>query len=146
MTKNLFDNPFYVILLFFIVTFLNIIFSVHFIPIILAGVVFTAFIYVYEKEYYYSLALTVVTFFVIESSQGLPLFSLSLLSFLIYIFIIPKLKQLFSLGELDLLLFVLIFYFIFLVLFSIIKGFSISVILKIFLNIFIDLVIVGVLF
>lgn len=146
MTKNLFANPFYIVLLFFVVLIFNIFFSVHFIPILLAGTVFTAFIYVYERKKYYSLIAVIASFMVIEVSQGMHLFSLSLLSFLIYIFVIPKLKQLFSLGELDLLLFVLIFYLHYFIFYMVFYYFSTSVLLKILLNILVDLVIVGVLF
>lgn len=146
MTKNLFDNPFYVILLFFVVVFFNVIFSVHFISILLAGTVFSAFTYIYNKENYYSLAIIILSFTVIEIAQGMPIFSLSALSFLIYIFIIPKLKQVFSLGELDLLLFVLIFYLAYLIIYFVVYFFNFSVLLKVLLNIFIDLIIVGVLF
>ena len=146
MTKNIFDNPFYIVLLFFVVTFLNISFTVHFIPIMLAGLVFSVFVHVYEKENYYSLALVILTFIVIEISQGMPFLSLSLLSFIIYIFVMPKIKQLFSLGELDQLLFVLIFYLAYLALYFILQGISVSVSLKVILNLVIDFIIVGALF
>ncbi len=146
MTKNLFDNPFYIVLLFFVVTFFNIIFTVHFIPLMLAGVVFTAFIYVYERENYYSLALTILSFIMIEISQGMPFLSLSLLSFLIYMFLIPKIKQIFSLGELDFLLFMIIFYSSYLLLYFLLEGVNLSVLFKIVLNVLVDLILVGILF
>lgn len=146
MTKNLFDNPFYVVVLFFAVTFFNIIFTVHFIPIMLAGLVFSVFIRAYEKENYYSLALVIASFVMIEISQGMPFLSLSLLTFIIYLFVIPKLKQFFSLGELDQLLFVLLFYFSYLLVYFILQSVSLSVLIKIVLNVLVDLILVGVLF
>ena len=146
MVRNLFDNPFYIVLLFFVVIFFNILFTIHFIPIMLAGVVFTAFTQVYERENYYSLALVILSFVMIEISQGMPFLSLSLLSFIIYIFVIPKLRLVFSLGELDHLLFVMLFYLSYLLIYFIFQSVNLSTFLKIILNVLVDIIIIGVLF
>jgi len=143
--NSLFDNPLAVFLLFLLVCFTNIILSVHFISVLLAGVVFMAFNRCVEKKYYYSLSLVIFTFFIIESSQGLKLLSLSLLSFFIYIFIIPKIKTLLSSISLYTISIILIFYIGIVVLFSLFANINILFLTKLMFNYILDIFIVGIL-
>lgn len=143
--NSLFDNPLAVFLLFLSVCFTNIILPVHFISILLVGIVFMAFIRSIEKRYYYSLILIIFTFIIIEISQGLRIFSLSLLSFFIYLFIIPKLKTLLSSINIYTLTIILLFYVGIIVLYKFSGDINIEFISKILINYFLDIFIVSIL-
>ena len=143
--NSLFDNPLAVFLLFLLVCFTNIIISVHFVSILLAGIVFMAFIRCLDKKYYYSLSLMVFTFFIIETSQGLKLLSLSLLSLFIYLFIIPKIKTLLSSVSFYTLTIILIFYVGIIGLYSFFSDINILFFSKLIFNYILDVFIVGIL-
>ena len=89
-------NTYPYLAILFLVTLVNSLFSIYFISIFLSGIVFVLFMETLEKEYYYILFSTVITFLVIESIQGLPTFSMSLISLGLYYFIIPRIKHIFS--------------------------------------------------
>ena len=108
--NSLFDNPFIILFLFFITTLVNVLLPVHFITILLLGVVFMAFKRCLDKKYYYSLLLITATFIVIELSHGFKIFSICLLAFFIYLFIAPKLKTLLSSQTLYMIVIMFIFY------------------------------------
>ncbi len=143
--NSLFDNPLAIFLLFIIIVFTNIILTVHFISILLVGVVFIAFIRCMEKRYYYSLSLVIFTFFIIENNQGLKIFSLGLLSLFIYIFIIPKLKTFLTSINLYTFTIILLFYCGIVFLYLFIGDINIEFISKILVNYFIDIFIVSIL-
>ena len=143
--NSLFDNPLAVFLLFLLVCFTNIILPVHFISILLCGMVFIAFIRCLEKKYYYSLTLLVFTFFIIENTQGLKLLSLSLLSLFIYIFIIPKLKTLLASINLYTISIVFIFYMGIIFLYSFFSDLNILFLSKLMFNYILDIFLIGIL-
>ena len=143
--NSLFDNPLAIFLLFIIVAFTNIILTVHFISILLAGVVFMASIRCIEKRYYYSLALVVLSFFIIEANQGLKIFSLGLLSLFIYIFLIPKLKTFLTSTNLYTFSIILLFYWGVVVLYMFIGDINIKLISKLLVNYILDIFIVSIL-
>ena len=146
MNRNsLFDNPLAVFLLFLLVGFTNIILSVHFVSLLLAGIVFIAFLRCIEKRYYYSLLLVIFTFTLIESNQGLNLFSLSIMSLFIYLFIIPKIKTLLTFVSLYTLGIVFIFYLGIIVLYSIFSDINSLFLSKILFNYILDIFLVGIL-
>jgi hypothetical protein len=141
--NSLFDNPLALFLLFISVVFTNIILSVHFISILLAGVVFIAFIRVMEKKYYYSLILIILSFSIIETMQGLKLFSLLFLSLFIYIFIIPKLKVFLTSINFYTIILLFIFYSEVVILFAFLGDINGLFLSKIVINYFIDIFIVS---
>jgi hypothetical protein len=147
MIKFIYNSAVYTnILLFFIVLFVNVLFSANFITIFLAGIVFLVFLETYRLKYYYTLILSIASFGIIESVQGLKLFSLTLLSLFIYTFIIPKVQKTFNIGENNIYLYVAIFYFSFFIFFSFFHSLSFEVFYKVFLNYMLDTFIIGVLF
>ncbi len=120
---------------------INIIFSTYFISILFAGVVFKIFLETLKKGYYYILLFTIFTFFVIENTQGLGFFSLSIITLILYYLIIPKTKHIFSSYLMAEFIFILLFYVGFLILNSvIING---DIVLTILLNFLLDSIIVG---
>ena len=108
--KNILDNPIFVFILSFFIVMINIIFSSHFLSLLFAGVMFTAFIKMLEEKYYYSLLWVSITFLIIENIQGFKLFSLTLLSLFIYIFVKPILQRIFVSFELLKMIYIILFY------------------------------------
>jgi hypothetical protein len=141
--NSLFDNPIAIFILFLIIAFTNIILPIYFISILLAGILFLAFLRAIEKRYYYSLFLIIFSFLMIEISQGLKVFSLSLLSYSIYLFIIPKIKPLLSSYNLFLFLKIFIFYCGILLLFQILGNIDARVISIIVINYIFDIFIIS---
>ncbi len=145
LRKNIFDNPIIIFLLFVGVSLVNIIFSVHFVSIIFAGVVFIAFTKTLKNKYYYSLFLVILTFLIIENVQGFRPFSLVALSLFIYIFLKPYLQQIFTSSELVRNLYVIIFYLGMVLIYSFFNNFDIIILPIIVINILIDIIILGML-
>jgi len=139
------SNPFIVFGIFLIVSILNIILSVHFITILFVGVIFTSFIHSISFKYYWSLVFSILAFIFIEISNGLSIGSLSLVSFFIYTFIVPKIgnylkSKIVYLGILN-----LIFYSGVFLLFSINSEINNILVSKIILNFILDLFLVSLL-
>jgi hypothetical protein len=76
----------------------------------MCGVVFKIFLETLRSENFYFLFLVVFSFLVIESVQGLKLFTFTMISIVLYYFIIPKIKHLFSSSILSEFVFILLFY------------------------------------
>ncbi|MEA3554509.1 MAG: hypothetical protein U9R39_08955 [Campylobacterota bacterium] len=138
-------NTLFYIPIFFIVIIVNILFSTYFISLFLAGVVFTIFLECLKKEYYYMLILSIFTFFVIESTHGFKIFSLSLISLFLYYFIIPKIKHLFSSNTLKEIFYIISFYAIMFLFHIYTNSFDTSSYFIFLINLIIDFIIVGVL-
>ena len=141
--NSLLDNPFAIFILFLLVIFANVILSVHFITIFLAGVVFMEFIRCLEKRYYYSMVLVVLSFLLIESSQGLKPFSLLLVSLFLYIFIIPKSKQILTSQSLYTFFLLLIFYISIIVLYIFLGDINSHLVSNITINYLFDIFIIS---
>jgi hypothetical protein len=146
MYKNsILDNPIVIFSLLIFVGIVNVFLPVHFLSLLLIGVIYTAFTKLLEKEDYTSLSLMIVAFSIIELAQGLKLFSLSLLAFFIYIFIAPRLKNVLSSTKIFTLLIVFIFYIGTVVLFSFLGEITYELAAILLINYFIDILILAVL-
>ena len=88
MVKNSIDNPVFLIFLLIFAVSINFLASTHFLVILFAGVISTAFYRTLKQKYYYSFAFVIIAFLLIELNMGLKPFSLSLLSYFVYLFII----------------------------------------------------------
>ena len=141
--KNLFDNPIFVFLLSVFASLINILFSVHFISIMFAGVLFLAFVKALENRYFYSLIWIILAFLVVENIQGFRVFSLVALALFISIFIKPYIEHIIASTDFLKNLFVIIFYLSMIILYSFINGFDINLVITIVINIIIDLIIIG---
>lgn len=133
--------PYITILL--IVCFVNIIFSSYFISFFLAGVVFKILTIAIRKEYNYVFIFSIVAFLIIENTQGLKLFSLTIITLLVYYFIIPRIKHLFSSSVMGDILYIVSFYFFYYLMVQVYSIFDLSILIIFLINFFIDLLIVG---
>jgi len=101
-------SPYFFTLVF--ICLVNLFFSTYFISILMCGVVFKIFLEVLKKENFYFLFLVIFTFLLIESAQGLKLFSLTLVALFLYYFVIPRIKHIFSSSMISEFIFILLFY------------------------------------
>lgn len=135
-------TPPYITILF-LICLCNILFSTYFISFLLAGVVFKIFTVSLRKEYNYLLLLCIVTFLIIENTQGLKLFSLTIISLVVYYLIIPRIKHLFSSDFMSGFLYILSFYIIFYLVVQMQTSFDIGMLIIFLINFVIDILIVG---
>ena len=138
-----FTNSFNIFAMFIIVSFINIIATVHFMSIFLAGTVFVAFIICLKNKFWYSLVLVIFTYVFIEISHGLNIGILTLLSLFIYIFIKEKIKNYFTSDLTYIVILLFIFYLGIFILFMINYDLDFMFIYIIFLNYFIDLLVLS---
>lgn len=127
------------------ITILNIILSSHFISLLFVGIEFILFTKALRRGYYYALFSVVVTFLIVENLNGFKPFSLSLLSYFIYLFILPMTNKFFSTLEVKRQLFAVTFYIFLFLLLSIVYELNISLIFLVITNIIVDFTILGLL-
>jgi hypothetical protein len=144
MTRNNLDNPFFLFILLLIVVSINTISSIHFLLVMFAGILFTAFYRCLRKRYLYSLTFVVMAFLFIEINSGLKPFSLSLLSLFIYIFILPKVENSNTYNSSNSYIYIIIFYIGLIVLWSLFFGMDERIFFTLMINTFIDLIFFGV--
>ena len=144
MTRNNLDNPFFLFILLLIVVSINTISSIHFLLVMFAGILFTAFYRCLRKRYLYSLTFVVMAFLFIEINSGLKPFSLSLLSLFIYIFILPKVENSNTYSSSNSYIYIIIFYIGLIVLWSLFFGMDERIFFTLMINTFIDLIFFGV--
>ena len=144
MTRNNLDNPFFLFIVLLIAITINTIASIHFLLVMLAGILFTAFYRCLRKRYLYSLTFVVMAFLFIEINSGLKPFSLSLLSLFIYIFILPKVENSNTYNSSNSYIYIIIFYIGLIVLWSLFFGMDERIFFTLMINTFIDLIFFGV--
>ena len=110
MRRSIFNNQAIIFLTSIFVIFVNILGSVHFITITLAGVMFYLSQICYKHKMYYTLFFVLIAFLVIEITQNLAPFSLFLISFLLYTIVLPIIDRMFSVEKLKLIIDVVLFY------------------------------------
>ncbi len=143
MKRNIFDNPIAIVLLLIIVFLLNIISSTFFVKLTMSGIVFLAFLNTLQKKYYNSFFIIILSFLIIESNQGLKLFTLVSFSLISYITIIPYLDKFFTIQGVRDFVHIFYFYFILAVLYSIFISFDINIIITFILNFILDIIVLG---
>ena len=144
MAKNNLDNPFFLFIVLLLAVTVNTISSIHFLLVMFAGILFTAFYRCLKKRYLYSLTFVVIAFLFIEINTGLKPFSLTLLSLFIYIFILPKDESYTSYNVSSGYLYIIFFYIGLLVMWTIVFGFDLDISVILFINLIIDLMFFGV--
>lgn len=140
MVKNSLDNPMFLFFLLVFCVTLNLIASIHFLIILFGGIIFTAFYRTLQKKYYYSFVLVIIAFLFIEINSGLKPFSLSLLSFFIYIFVIPRYEY----SSFNSFIYIIFFYIGLTIMWFLSFGIDEKIILALIINLFIDLIFFGV--
>jgi hypothetical protein len=141
--KYILDNGIYLFFLIVTISIVNIISSIYFIPIMLVGILFIAFMHFIKDKSYYSLMLIIFTILIVESTQGFRSFSLVAIAFFIYIFIKTDIRNVLSSSESLKSTYVIMFYIFLGLLYGIFNGFDISLVLTIILNMIFDIIIVG---
>lgn len=141
--RNNLDNLFFLFILLILIITVNTISSIHFLLIMLAGVLFNAFYICLKKRYLYSLFFVALTFLFIEINSGFKPFSLILLSFFLYIFIIPQLERIISIKTINSFLYIILFYIGAIIIWFFNFGFSDNIIMILLLNMLIDLIFFG---
>lgn len=144
MTRNNLDNPFFLFIVLVIAITVNTIASIHFLLIMLAGILFTAFYRCLKKRYLYSLTFVILAFLFIEINSGLKPFSLSLLSLFIYVFILPKVDNSTSYNLTNSYIYILFFYIGLIIMWSLSFGIDERIFLALVVNLVIDLIFFGV--
>jgi hypothetical protein len=139
--KSKYEPPYLIILTS--ISLINIIFSTYFISIFLAGVVFKIFLNSLKKEHYYIFSYSIFTFLVIETTQGVTLFLLTLISLFIYFFVIPRVKHIFSSSIMAEFIFIFFFYISIFVFVQFNNIFNLDIFLIFILNFILDSFIVG---
>ena len=140
MIKNSLDNPIFLLTILILAVISNLIASVHFLLVLFVGIIFTAFYRTLKKRYYYLFFLVIIAFLLIEINSGLKPFSLSLLSFFIYIFIIPRYES----NSFSSLVYVIFFYLGLTIMWFLSFGLDERIIFALIINLFIDLLFFGV--
>ncbi len=142
---TLLDNPIVSFITFFFVVLSSIFLPVHFVSVLLIGIAYTIFAKSLEEENYIQLGFMVLSFSFVELSQGLQLFSLTLLCFFIYLIIAPLLKNALAAEKLVALIIVLIFYIGTLTVYNFSETISFDLVVVLIINYFIDIAILGLL-
>jgi len=145
MRRSILNNQAIVFITSLLVIIINIVFSVHFIAITLAGVIFYLTQLCFKEKLYYSLLSVILAFLVIETTQGLKPFSLFLISFVLYSIILPLARRLFSFDSIRIFVEVFIFYIFVLLIYYISTGELFLNFWFIVINICIDILILGIL-
>ena len=143
MSRNNLDNPLFLFIVLLLIIAVNTISSIHFLLIMFAGILFTAFYRCLKKRYLYSLTFVVITFLFIEINTGLKPFSMTLLSLFIYIFILPKDESQTSYNSSSAYLYIIFFYIGLVIMWSILFGIHPHLIATLIINALIDLIFLG---
>ena len=143
MKNILLHNPYFIFFLGIFTIFVNIISSVHFFPILLAGIIFLAFLKSIKYKYYYSMVYLIIIFLFIEYNSGFLPFTFTFLSLFIYTFILPNLNRVISLHNLNKYIYILTFYIGVVLIWVFSNDLNFSLIRYIILNVVIDFLIYG---
>jgi hypothetical protein len=143
MTRNNLDNPFFLFIVLVIAVTVNTISSIHFLLVMLAGILFTGFYRCLRKRYLYSLTFVIISFLFIEINTGLKPFSLSLLSLFIYVFILPKVENSVTYNSANSYIYIIFFYIGLTILWAISFGLTKSIFIALIINTIIDLIFLG---
>lgn len=141
--QPLLENPLFIFFFSLATIVVTTLSSVHFFPILLAGIIFLCFKRALKKKMFYSLFYLVIAFLFMEYNNGFIPFSLVLLSLFTIIFIIPNLSRFVSMNNLNRYIYIIVFYLGMFILWLFEHGFSLYLIKNILINIAIDLVLFG---
>lgn len=143
MKQQPIENPVFIFFFSLFTIFLSIITSVHFLPILLAGILFLGFKKALKHKQYYSLTYLTLAFLFVEFNNGFMPLSLILLSYFLIIFVVPHLTRVVSMYNLNSYIYIFTFYFGVILLWSFTKGFSLQLFFTILFNLITDLMIFG---
>jgi len=140
MVKNSLDNPIFLSFFLLFCVSVNFLASSHFIVLLFAGIISTAFYRTLKQKYYYSFALVVISFLIVELNMGFKPFSLSLLAYFVYLFIIPRYEQ----SNINGFIYIIFFYTCLAIISYIFYNSDLFFTLILAINLLIDLILFGV--
>lgn len=143
MKINNLDNPFYILLFCIFALLVNTLSSVYFLPLMLLGILFISFFICMEKNYNYTLFFVGLTILLIEINNGFKPFSIILLCFFIYAFVIPYISRVLSIDGTNLYVFLILFYLGVWFLWLLNNDLSLQLNFVLLINLIIDLIIFG---
>jgi hypothetical protein len=144
MKTNSLDNPIFIFSLCLISIVINIISSINFFPILMLGVLFMAFFVSLKRRHGYSLFFVIITMLCIELNNGFLPFSIIMLSFFIYAFIIPYLKRVLSIENIKSYVYISVFYLGLYMLWVVNNESSIRLNFTLLINLILDFFVFGV--
>lgn len=145
MAKNLLDNPIFIFIFSIVAIFLNTILSSHFLLLIFSGFLFLAFNTALKNRYMYSLFVVIITFTIIEYNIGLKLFTLSIISLFLYVFILPFLNRINSFNKSNSYVYIIIFYGLLHTIWGMQTNFTEALFFSLLINFVIDVILIGAL-
>ncbi|OCL87304.1 hypothetical protein [Arcobacter porcinus] len=140
MSRNSLDSPIFIVIFLSTLVFISIFASSFFIILPFAGILSIAFYRTLKQEYYYSFAFVLFAFLIVELNMGLKPFSLALIAYFIYLFIIPQYEQ----DKINNYLYIIFFYIGMLILFTIFYSMSSYIFLFLLFALILDLIIFGI--
>lgn len=143
MTRNNLENPIFLFILLILIVTVNTISSIHFLLITLSGVLFNAFYVCLKKRYIYSFIFVIITFLFIEINSGLKPFTMILLSFFLYIFVIPKIERTVSFNALNPFINIIFFYIGLIIIWYFAFDLGDNIMSVLLINMLIDLIFFG---
>jgi hypothetical protein len=143
--KNIFDNGYILFSLLILVAAVNIIASVYFLSIMLAGVVFVAYSRCLKTQNYYPMMFVLLAFLIIELNNGFKPFSIILLASFIHVYLIPFLSRVVVIDSLSDFLQITLLYAGMAILWLITNDLNFALIKILVLNFILDIIIIGLL-
>jgi hypothetical protein len=141
--KNIFDNGYILFLLLIIVAVVNIVASVYFLSIMLAGVVFVAYSRCLKTQNYYPMIFVLIAFLIIELNNGFKPFSIILVASFIHVYLIPFLTRIVVIDSLSDFLQITLLYVAMAILWLISNDLNFSLVKILVLNFILDIIIIG---
>lgn len=143
MTKTKNYSVISILFISFLALIINMISSVHFVLIMLSGVLFNILYLCLKKRYIYSSMVVIFTFLFIEINSGLNPFSLTILSLFLYAFIIPTVEKIVSFDYLNPYINITLFYLGVIFIWWLSFGLQTHIIISLLGNILIDIIFFG---
>ncbi|MCK9162239.1 MAG: hypothetical protein RBQ81_05925 [Arcobacteraceae bacterium] len=143
MRRSVFSFQTIIVLTTLSVIISNLLSSVHFIPLTMAGVLFHLTKESLDQKSYYSLIIILIGFLFIESTQGFAIFSLFIISFVLYTIILPFIKRIFTFDKFKIIFDTIIFYLLILLINFLATNEFLLSIGFLLLNIVVDILIIG---
>lgn len=140
---DLLDNHFFIFLLLIITAVITTISSIYFFSIMLAGVLFLGFMRCLKQKAYYSLTFIIIAFLFVELNNGFKPFSLTLLAAFTYTFIVPYIKRVISLRDLNSYVYIACFYIGMALIWSFMFNSSFALVGLLLFNLLLDFIIFG---
>lgn len=140
LRRSFFDNTFAVILSAFAAVIVSSYFSSKFIPIAFGGISFLAFVYYVDLRLYLQATLVLILQTYISVLLGYYLFDIVLFYSLMYIVVLPQIRQITLPENVMLFIYLGLIYFVFLVLQLILGEMSLHLLYVVFINLLIDLI------